>query len=339
MPNFSKQLLTWFDQHGRKNLPWQNPRSPYFVWLSEIMLQQTQVSTVIPYFEKFIKSFPDVQTLAQAELDDVLAHWAGLGYYSRARNLHKAAQMLVAQYQSEFPCDVTALQSLPGIGKSTAGAIVAQAYDQFAVILDGNVKRVLSRYHAVAGDPNDAATIKLLWSFAGKNTPKKRLTDYTQAIMDLGALICTRTKPKCTQCPLQKSCEAYQTNRVNEFPSTKKSKILPQQEKYFLLMINEQQQILMEKQAAPGIWGGLWSLPSVADLAILPKKALTNKQMLKEVKHRFSHFKLKLKPVLLRNKALPTQVAEGLEQKWVPLAQLKNLALPAPIKKVLQEIN
>ena len=219
--DFSRAVLTWFDKHGRKTLPWQQGITPYRVWLSEIMLQQTQVTTVIPYFERFVARFPDVASLAAAPINDVLHLWTGLGYYARARNLHRCAQTLVCNYGGEFPATVEALAELPGIGRSTAGAIVSIAFKQRAAILDGNVKRVLARYHAVAGWPGDATTLKTLWVHAETHTPKKRVNNYTQAMMDLGATLCTRSKPACERCPVMSTCVAYATGQVNLYPGKK----------------------------------------------------------------------------------------------------------------------
>jgi len=206
---FSRRLLAWYDRAGRKNMPWQHPRPPYRVWLSEIMLQQTQVATVIPYFKRFIKAYPTLKKLANAPLDDVLALWAGLGYYARARNLHKTAQCLMSDFHGKFPDDLDTLQSLPGIGRSTAGAILAMGFEKRATILDGNVKRVLTRYHAIEGWPDDRVIQKELWAIAEKLTPHKHIAAYTQAIMDLGATLCTRTQPQCTACPFKRSCQAH----------------------------------------------------------------------------------------------------------------------------------
>lgn len=338
MDLFAKKLLSWFDLHGRKNLPWQNPRSAYFVWVSEIMLQQTQVTTVIDYFKKFITRFPDVATLAHASLDEVLLYWAGLGYYSRAKNLHRSAQMIHTQYHDQFPSDVTLLAMLPGIGPSTAGALVAQAFDQYAVILDGNVKRVLSRYHAVPGALNDRMTVNALWECAATHTPHKRLADYTQAIMDLGALICTRSKPQCTVCPLNKSCIAFQTNRVADFPEKKATRILPKRSQVFLLLVNEQNEILLEQRPNKGIWAHLWGLPSAETLEkCLPKiknNLLRNKRVLPPIEHRFTHFQLTIKPIIIAPFLEAYTLAEN--QQWVLLSQLHQHALPAPIKKLLE---
>jgi A/G-specific adenine glycosylase len=323
---FSAKLLKWFDQYGRKDLPWQHPRSAYFVWLSEIMLQQTQVVTVIPYFKHFIERFPDVESLAKASEDDVLNYWAGLGYYSRARHLHQAAKKIIREFQGEFPRDLAGWQSLPGVGRSTAGAIIAQAFGEFGVILDGNVRRVLKRFYATHEKDEQ------LWPLATKLTPRKRLTDYSQAIMDLGAMVCTRSKPKCTLCPLSQECRAYQTATVQNYPAKKQRKTLPEKERFFLLIMNEKDEILLERQPSPGIWGGLWSLPSVADLQQLPQQAL---EPLPSFTHTFTHFKLTLKPVKLRVSKL-WQISEALPQAWVLFKDLNKYALPTPIKALLQ---
>ncbi|MCD6047248.1 MAG: mutY [Gammaproteobacteria bacterium] len=322
---FSAKLLKWFDKHGRKDLPWQHPRSAYFVWLSEIMLQQTQVVTVIPYFQRFIERFPDVNSLAQASEDEVLRYWAGLGYYSRARNLHKAAQKIMLEFQGEFPRDLAGWQSLPGVGRSTAGAIIAQAFGEFGVILDGNVKRVLRRFYATHEADEQ------LWPLATKLTPQKSIIDYSQAIMDLGAMVCTRSKPKCMLCPLNQECSAYQTETVQNYPAKKQRKALPEKEKYFLLMINEKNEILLERQPSPGIWGGLWSLPSVDDLQQFPQQAL---EKLPSFTHTFTHFKLTLKPVKIRV-STSLQISETLPQAWILLKDLSKYALPTPIKVFL----
>jgi len=340
MDLFAKKLLAWFALHGRKQLPWQNPRSAYFVWVSEIMLQQTQVTTVIDYFNKFIRRFPHIKALAESSLDEILLYWAGLGYYSRAKNLHRCAQIIHHDYNGQFPNEVSILQTLPGIGPSTAGALVAQAFDQFAVILDGNVKRVLCRYHAVAGDLNNRDTVNTLWQYATQHTPHQQLADYTQAIMDLGALICTRSKPKCTDCPLAKSCIAWQTKRVVDFPQKKPTRILPKRTGIFLLFIHANREILMEQQAARGIWANLWSLPSITSIKELREnysKQLTNKKTLPTIQHRFTHFQLTLNPILI-NVHTKKSISSKANQRWVALDQLHTLGLPAPIKKLLMSL-
>ncbi|MGY8869166.1 MAG: A/G-specific adenine glycosylase, partial [Pseudomonadales bacterium] len=261
---FNTAVLDWFDQHGRHNLPWQQDKTAYFTWISEIMLQQTQVTTVIPYFERFIERFPDVQTLANAEQDEVLHLWTGLGYYARARNLHKTAQIVATDYYGEFPQTVEALEQLPGIGRSTAGAVLSISTGKRAAILDGNVKRVLARFYALEGWTGSTANQKTLWEYAERNTPQKRVGEYTQAMMDLGATLCTRSKPSCPSCPLQNHCTALKLGRSSEFPHPKPKKKIPVKQTIMLLLQDEQQQTLLQQRPPTGLWGGLWSLPEVA---------------------------------------------------------------------------
>lgn len=303
--NVSKKLLTWYQQHGRKDLPWQLNRTAYRVWVSEIMLQQTQVKTVIPYFEKFMQSFATVQGLANASEDAVLHHWSGLGYYARARNLHKAAQQVRDEHGGQFPLKFDDVLALPGIGRSTAGAILAQAEGQKHAILDGNVKRVLARFHAVQGWTGQKKVQDKLWQYAEQHTPSKQLADYTQAIMDLGATLCKRGKPNCPQCPLMKGCEAYATEQVDALPTRKPKKTLPVKSVRMLLLQNDQQQILLEKRPPTGIWGGLWSLPEMP-LESSPKDwcaahyqlSIKTSNELPVMRHTFSHFHLDITPCI-----------------------------------------
>ena len=248
MSTFADQLLHWYDRHGRQNLPWHRGRNPYLVWVSEIMLQQTQVGTVIPYFERFIARFPDVQSLAEAPLDAVLEHWSGLGYYARARNLHKAALQIIADHGGEFPQDQEALQNLPGIGRSTAAAILAQAFEIPAAILDGNVKRVLARYYAIAGWPGRSDVLKRLWVAAEAHTPETRVQAYTQAIMDLGALVCTRRNPACERCPVVDGCAAFAADTQHLYPAPKPRKPLPERSTWALLIEDKQGRLLLERR-------------------------------------------------------------------------------------------
>ncbi len=339
----SNQLLNWFDQHGRHDLPWQQPRTAYRVWLSEIMLQQTQVATVIPYFQRFVQQFPDVQSLAAAPQDDVLALWAGLGYYARARNLHKAAQLVVRQHSGEFPRVVEELEALPGIGRSTAAAITAQAYGVRAAILDGNVKRVLARMYAVPGWPGESAVAKTLWHHAETLTPDKRLADYTQAIMDLGATVCTRTKPRCLRCPWQSHCVASQAGQPELYPGKKPKKARPQKAVQMLVVLNERGELLLEKRPPTGIWGGLWCLPEAA-VSIAPDDAAGQlglqaefQRALPTVPHAFSHYDLDIEPKQLTLKSI-VAVQEA-DQRWLPLQQPSQWpGLPAPVKKLLQAL-
>lgn len=266
MQNFSSSVIQWFYQHGRKHLPWQQSPTPYHVWVSEIMLQQTQVATVMGYYERFIKRFPDVFALSNATQDEVLEYWAGLGYYARGRNLHKAAQMVGEQFNGRFPDTVEGLVALPGIGRSTAGAIVSLGYHKPAVILDGNVKRVLARVHAIPTWPDERQTLKSLWVLAESLTPKKEIQAYNQAMMDLGAMVCTRSKPNCMQCPLTSYCKAYQQNQTDKFPVSKPKKSVPERSGEMFIVQREDEAILLFQRESPGIWGGLWCLPEKSHL-------------------------------------------------------------------------
>jgi len=250
-------VLAWYDSHGRRHLPWQQDTTPYRVWISEIMLQQTQVSTVIPYYERFLQRFPDVQALAAAPIDEVLHLWTGLGYYARARNLHKAAQLLVERFDGEFPETVEEVAGLPGIGRSTAGAILSLSRQQRAVILDGNVKRVLSRFHAV-GDTGSAQE-KILWQHAEAHTPQKRVHHFNQVMMDLGATVCTRAKPACLLCPLQSHCAALKEGEPTAYPAKKAARAVPEKSTTLLVLLNAEGEVLLEQRPPAGIWGGLWS--------------------------------------------------------------------------------
>ena len=257
----SKRLLTWYDRHGRKTLPWKRVRDPYRIWVSEIMLQQTQVTTVIPYFERFMARFPNVKTLARANSNDVLHLWTGLGYYARARNLHKAAKLTVQQHRGIFPRAFDAVTDLPGIGRSTAGAILALAYGQRHAILDGNVKRVLARYHAIGTPVNKRETEEQLWRLAARHTPRTRVAAYTQAIMDLGATLCTRTKPDCARCPLRVTCRAYRLGAPQNFPMRRARPLAPVKSVSMLMIRDARQRVLLQRRPPVGIWGGLWGFP------------------------------------------------------------------------------
>ena len=263
--SFTAALLTWFAAHGRHDLPWQLDRDPYRIWVSEIMLQQTQVATVIPYFQRFIERFPDVATLAGARLDDVLAHWSGLGYYARARNLHKAGAEVRDRHDGELPRALESLTALPGIGRSTAAAILALAWNESHAILDGNVKRVLARYHAVSGWPGKAEVLARLWSLAEQHTPAERAAEYTQAIMDLGATLCTRTKPRCGECPVAAHCGALAAGTVAELPTPRPKHAKPRRSVTVVLIHTGHGDLLLERRPPAGIWGGLLSLPEIPD--------------------------------------------------------------------------
>jgi A/G-specific adenine glycosylase len=341
--NFSQSVLRWFDKHGRKHLPWQQNITPYRVWLSEIMLQQTQVTTVIPYFERFTQKFPDVHSLAVAPIDEVLHLWTGLGYYARARNLHKCAQTVVNQYGGEFPDSVEALSELTGIGRSTAGAIVSIAFQKRAAILDGNVKRVLARYHAVAGWPAQADTLTALWEIAETYTPKKRSNDYTQAMMDMGATLCTRSKPKCDVCPLQGGCIAFAQGKQSAYPGKKPKKELPVKEVQLLMLRNPAGDIWLNQRPPQGIWGGLWSFPELAMDADVNGYAtqlgakVASSEVWDSYRHTFSHYHLDITPVLLQLSKVPHVVSEA-ASVWYNPHEPEALGLAAPVKKLLEKL-
>lgn len=336
MQHFTEKLLNWYQAHGRKNLPWQKNQTAYRVWVSEIMLQQTQVSTVIDYYQKFMRSFPNIKKLASAEQDLVLNHWAGLGYYSRARNLHKAAKIVCEKFNNQFPDNFDDLVSLPGIGKSTAGAILSFAFKKATPILDGNVKRVLTRFCAIEGFPGKPEIEKKLWGLAKDFTPSNKfVADYTQAIMDLGATLCTRTKPKCEQCPVSTQCLAFKQNNVAKFPFKKPKKAIPTKTTYFMVFLNHKNQVLLEKRPDVGIWGGLWSFPETQE----PEKNYPDSALIKleQISHVFSHYKLLATPVLikLKNKDNSAQARSNNQEIWHDLNQEINKGVPAPIKKLL----
>ena len=341
MSTFAESILHWYRQHGRFDLPWQQERSLYRTWVSEIMLQQTRVSTVIPYFERFMQRFPDCRTLARSAPDDVLLLWAGLGYYSRARNLHKAATIVVENYQGEFPSEYNDVLTLPGIGPSTAGAILAQALGKRHAILDGNVKRVLARYHAIAGWPGLPAVEKQLWQWAEHYTPAQNVAGYTQAIMDLGATVCTRSAAKCELCPLTSGCMAYQQGRVADFPAKKPKKALPVRKKRLLIIRNDKGQTLMHKRPPAGIWGGLWSLPELAmEQQVVDavkqywRLTVNDYRDLPVFRHTFSHFHLDITPCEVSVLSQRQAVADDACYQWQ--ADISKLALAAPVSAILQ---
>lgn len=344
--DFAPRVLRWFDQHGRKDLPWQHDITPYRVWVSEIMLQQTQVATVIPYFERFMASFPDVQSLADAPEDKVLHLWTGLGYYARARNLHKAAKQVCDNHDGEFPASVEALEELPGIGRSTAGAIVALSMDVHAPILDGNVKRVLARFFAIEGWPEQSAVKKRLWEITEQLTPKKRVAAYTQAMMDLGAMVCTRSKPLCTECPLQEDCAALASDSIADFPGKKPRKKLPVRTTTMLVVCDADNRVLLEKRPPNGIWGSLYSLPELTEANgitapdILPAPVALNPEetALPTIRHTFSHYHLEISPIRYRTSNKPDAIAESDRWLWYPLDHSLQVGLAAPVKKLLTRL-
>lgn len=340
---FSDRLLTWFDQAGRKDLPWQQQTTPYRVWLSEIMLQQTQVNTVIPYYTRFTQQFADITSLANASVDDVLALWTGLGYYARARNLHKTAIIVTESYQGNMPSNLNGLIALPGIGRSTAGAIMALAHHQCFAILDGNVKRVLTRYAAIEGWPGNKKTEDKLWRYAEQLLPQYRFANYIQAQMDLGSTICTRSKPNCLACPLNTDCQAYLTNNPMAYPTSKPKKTIPTRQTHWLIAQNSEGKLLLEQRNPHGIWGGLWSFPeteskqAIHDYCQLTTHFTSNtRQSLNTIKHVFSHFKLDIHPHLIQCTSNLNHMADNTKLKWYKISEALQLGLPAPAKSLIQ---
>ncbi len=314
MSVFAARVLSWFDDHGRKDLPWQQNINPYRVWVSEIMLQQTQVQTVIPYFERFMQSFPDLASLADANIDAVLQHWSGLGYYARARNLHRAAQSIRDDHNGIFPSTFDDVVDLPGIGRSTAAAILAISTGERHAILDGNVKRVLARHSAVAGWPGKTEVVDRLWSLAEENTPASRVDDYTQAIMDLGATLCTRSKPRCDSCPVAADCLARQADTIDQYPGRKPKKIKPLRQTIMIIAINDGA-VFLERRPPTGIWGGLWSLPEVENIDEWCQRTLDQQadqiEQRDVLRHSFSHFDLDIRPVVVRVATVSRKVASS----------------------------
>ena len=337
---FQAALLNWFDIHGRKDLPWQKDISPYTVWVSEIMLQQTQVATVIPYFQKFMDKFPTVADLAKADLDDVLHSWSGLGYYARARNLHKAAGLINEQ---NFPETLEGLMLLPGIGQSTAGAILAIACHQSQPILDGNVKRVFARFKAIEGWPGLSQVNKALWAASSHYTPDYRTRDYTQAIMDLGATVCTRKTPSCHTCPVIQGCNARKLEKINNLPTPKPRQKIPEKKCIFLVLTNAKNEIFLEKRAPTGIWGGLWSLPEFEDIKAAKmwyqnKFILASKpKTINSGRHTFSHYHLDYQAILIKIKSPEACIAESGSTVWYKANSTDEIGLPAPIKKLINQ--
>ena len=341
---FSNRVLQWFDQHGRRDLPWQRDTTPYRVWVSEIMLQQTQVKTVIPYFERFMTRFPSVEDLAHAPEDEVLHLWTGLGYYARARNLHKAAQQVVSEFDGEFPASVAGLSELPGIGRSTAGAIVSISHGKPATILDGNVKRVLARYRAVEGWPGKTAVHDQLWRIADEYTPTVRCPDYTQAMMDLGATVCTRSRPRCDACPLNTDCAARNSGRQGAYPGRKPRKALPVKSTRFLMIRNQDGDMWLEKRPSSGIWGGLWCFPEAPGLApgdwCLDRTG-TEPAEVKSwpiFRHTFSHYHLEIEPLLVQLNNRPERVMDANRQLWYNVRQPPQIGLATPVVVLLEQL-
>jgi len=344
-PSFAEAVIDWQRRHGRHALPWQNTRDAYRVWLSEIMLQQTQVTAVIPYYQRFLQRFPDVAALAAAPAEDVMAHWSGLGYYSRARNLHRCARQIVEQYGGCFPADPALLAELPGIGRSTAAAIAAFSAGARAAILDGNVKRVFARVFGIDGYPGTKAVEERMWQRADALLPEHGIEAYTQGLMDLGATLCTRGRPSCQSCPLRQRCVALAEGRVAELPARKPARARPEKQ-VAMLVVLDRGQVLLERRPDSGIWGGLWSLPEIdadparfdaeAGRALAPFGAVGACVPLPEFFHVFTHFRLRVAPYRV-TLARRLELAAEARHLWHDGARLAEAPLPAPVRKLLQQ--
>ena len=336
----ARRLLPWFGIHGRRNLPWQREPTPYRVWISEVMLQQTQVETVIPYFARFMARFPDAASLAAASLDEVLALWSGLGYYARARNLHRAAQQVVSRHGGSLPESLDEMMALPGIGRSTAGAVLALSGGQRHAILDGNVKRVLARVFVVREPPTAGEASARLWQLAEQCTPSARVAEYTQAIMDLGATVCTRARPACTQCPLQRGCGALAQGLVEELPA-RRLRAPRRQERTHMVFVVRGDRVLLRRRPSKGIWGGLWSPPEFPDADAARAwcrrtfgAGPRDSHRLGVVRHAFTHFDLDIEPWVLELQGRAPRVA-GSDLKWQTLRAPRSIGLPAPVARLM----
>lgn len=345
-PGFSRKLVEWHRLHGRHDLPWQRTRDPFRIWVSEIMLQQTQVGAVVGYFQRFLERFPDLQSLARASEDDVLRLWSGLGYYARARNLHKAARVIVEIHGGAFPQDIQSIAALPGIGRSTAAAIAAFSFGESGAILDGNVKRVLARRFGIDGFPGVAAVEKMLWNLATELLPSAAsempIEIYTQALMDLGATVCTRGKPACGNCPLAADCVAHATGRISELPAPRPKKATPVRQATWLVL-RHGKQVLLERRPSSGLWGGLWVFPEYAGKRIAHHCRteytceLLDHRALPDFSHGFTHFRLDIRPVVCEV-AGRGAVAESPGRIWLSLSEAIDAAVPVPVRKVLRQL-
>lgn len=352
--HFSKLILNWWHQHGRKDMPWQQKPTPYRVWVSEIMLQQTQVATAIPYYLRFMETFPDVHTLAEATLDEVLHQWSGLGYYTRAHNLHRAAKLIVSKFNGQLIDDLAALESLPGIGRTTAGAIIAQAYNRREVILDGNVKRVISRYKGIVGWPGLSHINRQLWDAADELTPEQGCRDYTQAIMDFGATLCSRHQPQCSLCPVPQQCWAYQHQQQHKLPTSRPKKELPKRLSIMLIILDPEGKVYLQKHLGTGVWKGLYCFPQYPMQEDEPRITATKiKQhylplvdfdcidadiiqvkILPPKVHKFSHYQLNFQPVIVQlNKRPALAIRE--ETLWYDKGAPPDVGLAKPVSRLL----
>lgn len=339
--DFADRVLEWYDTHGRKDLPWQRDRNAYRVWISEIMLQQTQVQTVIPYFERFVQRFPDAIALANAHIDEVLQHWSGLGYYARARNLHRAATMIRDDHGGQFPGTFDDVVALPGIGRSTAGAILSLALGQRHPILDGNVKRVLARHAAIEGWPGVTSVAKQLWGLAEELTPDDRVDAYSQAMMDLGATVCTRSRPACAPCPVNRDCLAMRAGEPERYPGRKPRRERPRRSTIMILAVDDGA-VYLERRPASGIWGGLWSLPEASDVDAWCAERLNTAAIETEpwdsLRHSFSHYDLDITPIVVRVDATSSRVADDADSTWHQLDAVPPGGIAAPVTKLINSL-
>jgi A/G-specific adenine glycosylase len=341
--SFAAKLIVWQKRHGRHDLPWQGTRDPYAIWLAEVMLQQTQVATVIPYYLRFLARFPDVATLAAAPLDDVLRLWSGLGYYSRARNLHRAARVIAEQHGGRFPQRVEEVAALPGVGRSTAAAICVFAFGRRHAILDGNVKRVLARFRGIKGHAGGSKVANRLWSEAKRLLPRRSVETYTQGLMDLGATVCTRSRPRCAACPVHGGCIARRRGWTGRVPAPRPRRKLPHK-RTVMLALTRAGEVLLEKRPPAGIWGGMWCLPQAARRSDIGAYCLKRfgahvleAEELPTIAHGFTHFKLDIRPLRLRVSALVPE-APGPGAVWLPLEEARGAAIPAPVKRILSQL-
>ncbi|WP_159565947.1 A/G-specific adenine glycosylase [Budvicia diplopodorum] len=340
--SFAQAVLNWYQQFGRKTLPWQIEKTPYHVWLSEVMLQQTQVTTVIPYFQRFIEKFPTISDLAAAPTDEVLHLWTGLGYYARARNLHKTAKKIADEHQGIFPTDFETVNALPGIGRSTAGAVLSLSQNQHYPILDGNVKRVISRCYAVEGWPGKKDVEKRLWTISTDVTPAKGVAQFNQAMMDLGAMVCTRSRPKCELCPLNMGCIAYANQSWASYPGKKPKQQIPVRNAWFLLWKNNDR-VWLEQRPDAGLWGGLYCFPQFSDTESMALWLKNHGMSLRDLKqqiafrHTFSHFHLDIVPMLLDSLPASTLMDEG-KGLWYNLSQPPSVGLATPVERLLNQL-
>ena len=343
---FANRLLEWFDRYGRKSLPWQVDRDPYRVWISEIMLQQTQVNAVIPYFIRFVERFPDIASLAGSDSDEVMHYWSGLGYYARARNLHKAAQFIYQHHNGRFPASLESVMALPGVGRSTAGAILSFCFGQRHPILDGNVKRVLTRFFAIPGYPGFRQVENRLWQLADQLTPASRIEDYTQAIMDLGATVCFRRQPDCQVCPMQDGCAALRQGTQSHYPTPKPKKTRPTHSAIMLILIDSRRRVVLEKRPPSGIWGGLWSLPELPDTADVEEFAKNQFGLrtmdirdLDPLQHGFTHFDLRIIPRICSVEPGDDRIMDAERYLWYNMSDPQSVGLPAAISRILASLS